>query len=378
MPWRTVCEVTNHLQSMGHNVTLVSLGHKKGEISSSRLPEGTRGEIRKTYTGLQDDLRELLALESPDVIFWPIAWREPHQRIRVVGNLGVPLVGYFPGGCYSLRSSLYAIKRIGFKAALPYLLESVSPKSRQLKCFKDNGFHRLIAMTDVTAKKIAIAGWPEKDVYTIPPGRDEETIGLNASYLPGDFVSWLGNRPYYLFMGPPSGIRGTYELLGAFDIAAEKHHDICLVTLFRSDAPLDEDKIRARIGGLRHRDRVHAIWKRLGKEELDSFISNCHAVVLPFVLVPCEIPLVIIESMGWGKPIITTVPGGTGEFVRGFGAVAKVGDVHSLAQIMVDLVNDQMLYLRKCKATLEKYKNHPTWKQVALEWLGVEKSVILA
>lgn len=363
---------------MGHNVTLVSLGRKKGEIPSSTLPEGTRGEIRKTYTGLKDDLRELLALESFDVIFWPVAWREPRGRIRVVGNFGIPLVGYFPGGCYSLRSSLYAIKRIGFKAALPYLLESVSPKSTQLKCFKDNGFHRLIAMTDLTAKSIAIAGWPEKDVYSIPPGRDEETIGLNATYLPGNFLLWLGTRPYYLFMGAPSGIRGIYELLGAFDIAAEKHHDICLVTLFRADVPSEENKIRTRIAGLRHRDRVYATWRSLKKAKLHSFISNCHGVIFPFVLVPSEIPLTIIESMGWGKPIIATVPSGTGEFVQGFGAVAKIGDAHDLARIMVNLITDKMLYSAKSKAMLEKYRNHPSWREVALKWLEVGKSVISA
>lgn len=377
MPWRAVCEVTNHLQNMGQNVTLVSFGVNKGEIPSNRLPQGTR-EIRKSYDHIKDDLRDLFALETPSVVFWPIAWREPRRRIRIVGDLGIPLVGYFAGGCYSFTSTLYASKRIGFRAALPYIFESLSPKSRQVKVFRENGFRRMIAITEMTAESAANAGWPKKSINVIPPGRDEEPIGLKASDLPRDFVCWLGKRPYYLFSGPPGAIRGIYELLEAFNTAAEKHQDICLVTLFRSVAPLEAEKIRARVNGLSHRDRVYTVWKSLEKKNLDSFISNCHAVVLPFVLVPSEIPLTIIESMAWGKPVITTVPSGTGEFVRRFGAVARIGDVNNLAQIMVDLVNDQTLYSEKCKVTLEKYKNHPTWKEVALEWLEVGKSVISA
>ena len=101
-------------------------------------------------------------------------------------------------------------------------------------------------------------------------------------------------------------------------------------------------------------------------------------MIFPFVLVPSEIPLTIIESMGWGKPIIATVPSGTGEFVQGFGAVAKIGDAHDLARIMVNLITDKMLYSAKSKAMLEKYRNHPSWREVALKWLEVGKSVISA
>jgi hypothetical protein len=42
-------------------------------------------------------------------------------------------------------------------------------------------------------------------------------------------------------MGPPSMIRGVLEMLDAFDRAAEKHPDICLVCLFRPDSRLDND-----------------------------------------------------------------------------------------------------------------------------------------
>jgi hypothetical protein len=45
---------------------------------------------------------------------------------------------------------------------------------------------------------------------------------------------------------------------------------------------------------------------------------------------------------------------------------------------MVNLITDKMLYSAKSKAMLEKYRNHPSWREVALKWLEVGESVILA
>ena len=101
-------------------------------------------------------------------------------------------------------------------------------------------------------------------------------------------------------MGPPGRIRGVFELLGAFEKAADKLKDICLICLFRADGLLDTEKIRGILSKMKNRNRIYTIWESLDIRELYSFIKACHAQILPFILIPSEIPLAIIETIPAG------------------------------------------------------------------------------
>jgi len=375
MPWRTVCEVTQHMQAKGHKVFLISLGKRKGKVKSTKFSFDIL-EIRKSPKYLQDDLQNIFSCIHHDVVFWPVGWRESIRRIRIIGDFGIPIVGYFPGGCYSFQSVLFAIRHVGFRAILPYLLESVCQQVRPLNFLKKNGFRRLISMTKMTSDRAIASGWSRDQVYTIPPGRNNKIIDRKTQSLPASILTWLKNRPYYLFVGPPSRIRGVYEMLEAFDKAAARIRDLCLICLFRPDDILDSGHIRGRIQSLKYKNRVFAIWESLGKEELNAFVKSCHAIIMPFLLVPSEIPLSIIETMAWGKPVITTTSGGTGKFVSPFGIVTQPGSIDSLAKAFVDLIEDPNLYRDKCKVAVKGYSLHPTWEEISLSWLNAAKSAI--
>ena len=137
MPWRTVCEVTQHLQAKGHKVLLISLGEKKEKVKSTKFSFDIL-EIRKSPNHLHGDLQEIFYGMQPDVILWPIGWRESIRRTRIIGDFGIPIVGYFPGGCYSFQSVLYAIRHVGFRAVLPYMVESICQQVRPLNFLKKN------------------------------------------------------------------------------------------------------------------------------------------------------------------------------------------------------------------------------------------------
>ena len=376
MPWRTLCEVTNNFRKHGHDVTFISLDDNRVHLGDTHLPEGVL-PIRKSYHHLASDLAKLFRTKKPDVIFWPISWREPRRRTKITASFGVPIIGYFPGGCYLLSSVFYAIKMISLKASIPYLLEAVAPKSRQIAFFKSHGFRHMIAITDLTARWVIRAGWPEDRIIVIPPGKEKKITAKNAE-LQGTVKKWLAGRPFYLFMGPPDKIRGVYELLRAFDKTADKLRNICLICLFRADGRLDTEKIRDILSKLKNRNRIYTIWESLGKSELDSFLNACHAQILPFILIPSEIPLAVIETMAFGKPVITTKSGGTGEFVLPFGIAVPPGDVDALVQAMVDLVENQSLYEEKCRSAADNYQIHPSWEDVSLQWIKVAESVLEA
>lgn len=369
MPWRTVFEVNKRLCRMKQNSFLLSLGNSKNTFDDEKKSSKILS-IRKGYKFLAKDLYEVVVKVSPDLIAWPIAWREPRKRMRIIRNFNIPLLGYIPGGIYSLKASLFASKKIGIKYSSPYLLESICQMMRSLNFFKENGFNHLIALTELTYKKAISAGWEYDKIDYIPPGKDDDAAKSFDGIYTENISEKLEPNSYYLFMGPPSKIRGIYELLKAFDKAAEKIPNTYLVCLFRSDPNLNKSHIKAYISTLKHNNRIFAVWESLTKTELNSIISHCHALVLPFLIVPSEIPITIIEAISWNKPIITTECGGTAEFIKPFGNVVALGNIAGLAKAMVELVNNETLYNQKSKNAYIQYESHPSWNEVSRKWLS--------
>lgn len=375
MPWRTVCEVVRRGRETGNALKLVSLSDHEGELCGRGIPSGTVS-VSKERNLLARNITRVAEDWGAKTIIWPLVWREPGWRSRTVGQIGVPVIGYFPGGVYRLADTLYAVKRIGLHDAAPYLLDAIWPKRLQSAHWRKCGFSHFITMTSVTADAVVNSGWTKKNVSVIPPGRDGAASMPCTSAPPDEFEKWREGRPYYLFAGPPSGIRGIYELLQAFDDLAGANDDICLVCLFRSDAELESARLADAINDMSHKDRVYSVWSSLEQGQLRAFMSACHAVVLPFVAVPSEIPLAIIEVMQYGKPVITTKTGGSGQFVREFGEAVPLGSIRELAKSMSRLLADDSYYQEKCKETRHVYASHPTWEAMTGLWLDCIRTVL--
>ncbi len=368
MPWRTVCEVVLRGQQKGHDFKLVSLGDRVKALTGPGIPLDTVS-VSKARNELESNLFEVIQKQECGVLIWPLVWREPYWRIRIVGNLGVPVIGYFPGGVYKFTDALYSVRRTELRIALHYLANAVWSKRLQLRRWQKNGIRHLIAMTSYTANTAIACGWPDKLVSVIPPGRNSREEHVTGTSLPDDFDGWRKGRPFFMFAGPPSGIRGIYELLQAFDYMAEIHKNVGLVCLFRSDALLESKHIAGVIDTMRNRDQVYCVWESLSKAQLEEFMSECHATVLPFVAVPSEIPLAIIEAMRYEKPVITTMTGGSGDFVKDFGESVPLGDTKALAAVMTDLLTNADYYQSKCIATRDAYARHLTWDAMVDQWI---------
>jgi glycosyltransferase involved in cell wall biosynthesis len=244
----------------------------------------------------------------------------------------------------------------------------------------------MITASEFNRSAVCRAGWPADNVFVVPPGKPvdrtpakgDEPIVFNAAQ------NKLAGRPFYLFLGPPTGIRGIRQLFQAFELLAGKRPDVCLVCLFRSDSQTDvaarlsspKSDIRRKVEGGPYAGRIVCVWKSVGRADLNAFLEGCYAVVLPFLLVPSEIPLAVIEAAGHRKPVITTGPGGAADFVREFGLAVPSGHSKALAQAMLRLLEDGQLYTHKCRAAQRVSAAHPTWDQVAQLWLSTAEKAI--
>ncbi len=337
MPWRIVLEVANANTLSDTEVLIASLT-VGGEGPAA--PEGVY-RLSKGKRELGNELRRFVADHSIDVIFWPVTWREPAWRIRVTESLPVARIAYLPGGVYGFGACIYAWRRLGLRETLPYLVDSLLPPQRLVRRLERAGFTDLIALSELTARVASNAGWQKERTHCVLPGKDAPDK-MPVAEIPDNAAQWLGDGEYLLFMGPPSRIRGIFELLTAFEIAARQNPSIRLICLFRSDDKLDSSDIRTMIERSAYRGRIHAVWESVSRPELFAFMREALAIVMPFVLVPSEIPLAIIEAMAFGKPVITTSAGGTGEFVSRFGLTPRVGDTAALAEAMLTLATDEV------------------------------------
>ncbi len=377
MPWRMVVEIGN---------SLCQTGHRAEVLSGRRDPTGEHWvyggcpveEIAKPYSreGM-DKLRRMLRREEFDVLFWPVAWCRDRGQVGLLRDSSIPIVWYIPGACYLLRQVVRAIPDVNWRATLPFLIQSIYPKKRLVRSLR-RAAGLMITMSQFSRAAVCRAGWPAQDVFFIPPGKpvDDAPPPGEASMIFQAVQHQLCGRPFYLFLGPPANIRGIRQLFQAFHLLACQRPDVCLVCLFRSDRGTDVVNVRRRVEQGPHADRIMGVWQSVEKVDLDAFLEACHAVVLPFLLVPSEIPLAVIEAAGHRKPVITTGPGGTADFVRDFGLAVPVGHSSALSSAMLQLLNDGQLYADKCRAAARRYAAHPTWEETALSWLGVAAKAV--
>ena len=281
------------------------------------------------------------------------------------------IIWYVPGAYYRLLPVLKAAPYVGFKTILPYLAQAMMPKRYYLHQLSKMGVCPLIMMSEYSRDMAIRAGYPEKFVFSIPPGKAPLVSSDDNSSVFEAMKEKIGERPYLLFFGPPQAIRGVKQILKAFKRVASKNADVCLVCLFREDKGLDAESLRVRIQGMKLGDQLICMWESVSKADLDLFLRNCYAVLKPFLLVPSEIPLAVIEAAGYGKPVIGTGPDGTGNFAARFGLMVPTANSRALAGAMLKLLTDRQLYEKKCDAAAQVYADHPTWENVAEQWLQV-------
>jgi glycosyltransferase involved in cell wall biosynthesis len=378
MPWRMVLEIGLNLCEMGHQALIFS-GRRSPRRDHWYYGNCPVKELLKPYT--TEALARLTRHAEHsrlDAIFWPFAWRGALRNRSLLKAMRVPVVWYVPGACYLFRQVVRAMGGLSLRSVMPFFVQSVYPRKYLVSHTLGPNARFMVTASEYTRLAVCRAGWRAQDVYSVFPGK---SLGRTPDHSDRPWVfesvqRQIGGRPFYLFMGPAAAIRGTEPLLKAFASLAGKRPDVCLVCLFRSDRWVDSAGIRRQVERTAFRERIVCVWQSVPRSDLSAFLDACYAVVLPFLLVPSEIPLAVIEAAGHHKPVLTTGPGGTAGFVEEFGMTVSPGRSGELADAMLRLLEDETLYADKCAAARRIYGKHPTWRQTAQTWLSVAQKAV--
>lgn len=368
MPWRTLVEVAAGMQAMGHEVVLLSADTQPG-------PELTLDGVRvcpvEKPKAAPEALRARLLELAPDAVYWPFAWWGAGRDAGILRELPCRRIGYVPGARYRLSAVTRAAPALGLRHVLPYLLQALYPDRALARGLRACGIDDVITMSDDTERALVRGGWPVAHVHRVWPARDTRRGPEGPTPIYDRIRQEIGDGRFFLFFSPPTPIRGTETVLDAFEKLRDAHPDAHLVCLFRSDINVDMAAARARFDARRQGPRLHAVWKSVAPQELNAFLGSAHAVTLPFLLVPSEIPLAVIEAAGHGVPVITTGPSGTGDFVSAYGAQVRVADSADLAAAMTRMLRDEAFYARCRAAAQARFAACSDWAGVARDWLRV-------
>ncbi len=362
MPWRTIVEMTKNIPLISqHNVAICSGQHIANE---SRVYDGVT--IHQIEHGI-DQLIQFVNNGTWDVVFYPISYRLGIRNLSSLKEINAHMIAYIPGGLYSFDGVRALWKVSGVKTILPYLLELITPHKWLTSKLKKLGFAGCISQSQLTTIDAIKSGWNETNALTALPGLDD-FIDITPDYTTLESLN-INRKDILLFTGAPAQIRGSQYAIKAFDKIAHKTPNATLLMLMRRDVSSDFKKFEKTVSEIKHKDQIIICYDKLTPAQLKAFFIKSYAVLLPFLLVPSEIPLTFFEVMSCSTPIITFKNNGTTDYLKDGLIVVNKRSTQHLANAILELCNNQQKRNELAENSKKIITKHPSWKESAKIWV---------
>lgn len=357
MPWRTILEVAKHMEIDGHNICIINACYNINERTDYVWNNISIYAIKPGYSSLSDFIRS----QKISTLFMEIKWRDGLKNWEHIKKLNCKKIGYFSGGIYNFLNAYKLLQISDFKLARNYLIESLVPKTLLKNKLKQAHFCHNIGLTDYTTKIATRCGIP--NTTKIYPGKDSfEKLTPDYNIIK---KYQLYKKKFFLFTGAPIAYRGASELLKAIDLC--KNSDIHIVMLIRMDKGTITTEFDSILSQLKYRQRVTIIYEKLTRNQLRAFYESAYYAILPFIVIPSEIPLTYFEILSCGTPIISFKNGGTTEYLKNGLILSKLGS-NNLAKCLSSTWFNDSKRKEKSESAIEIMKMHPTWDEVAKQW----------
>ena len=183
-----------------------------------------------------------------------------------------------------------------------------------------------------------------------------------------------------------------FELLFVGRLVRRKGVDVLLraVQMLQSDPRL---KVRI-VGGGPEKEKWQLLARQLGVQEkvnftgvvdastIDGFFRQCDALVLPAIITETGetegLGVVLLEAMGYGKPVIGTSAGGIVDIVKDkeTGLLAPPGDAAALAQVIKRAMDEPQVMQRLAKQGTAFAENEFGWDKIVSDLQQVYTSAV--
>lgn len=245
--------------------------------------------------------------------------------------------------------------------------QRVVPRWMFAKLLRSPVVARVVTQSGNNRDLLIAAGVPAEKIRHIPVGIDPEDRGKVSAPQISEARAMLGvpeNATVFLYLGAVRRIRGIYALLNAFAIATVGNSEIFLGVLARGADEQLCGEVRAYCEKLGIVDRVKLIGGWLTREQVWASIEACDVVAQPFVVVPSDVPIAILEAMARVKPVIASDVDGIPELVRGRGSVVDPLNSQALAQALLKFATSES-YRQEMAGEAKLFMDtYPDWDQV--------------
>lgn len=371
MPWRYIYEISKGLLKKGESVSIISIEHSN--IQNENIIDGI-----KVYS---INAKEMFNKENYNKIFTTsdiIIWSSSPRTVFYYKNLKrlkKPLILLFTGPIYSLRDVMKAqVWQVPFNQLSIHYKNAVSSRRLLSKLINATFVRAAIVLSEKNASILKNRGTLSAKVEVIPPGYDGHKINdLDSRKISNlrQAVNLPEDGKIFTYMGSFYQIRGVNILIDAFSDVCKKIENILLLILGRTNDKSEISRVTKLLKKYGLENRVKIVNRFLEKDKIAEYLYASDAAVLPFMLVPSDMPIGAFEAMALGKPVIATDVDGMPEMVGDRGIIVKRGDKDELGKAMITLCQDSHLY-NSLRANCISYMSHyPNWEEVTNRFLSI-------
>lgn len=370
-PWRYISEIAGGLLKKNFDVTIITDGFSERHHVNG-IPTVHIGKLRKFPFQSNNELVSLINSEKPDVILWSISALD-YLYLNIFNQINIPIIGMFTGPIYKLsditRIGTHEIlKNIMFLSA--HIIYASLPTFFIRNIVNSPQFNKIFVMSRKNKEIITEMGGDQNKVVHIPAGIDEYDFEISQDYNSIIRKYDLDKRSFnVLYFGSPLTIRGIDSLIKAVSKVKNEYSHVKLLILSRrrdDELSREEKDTQNLILKLRIEKNIQIISGFLDKDEVKKFIGFSDLIVLPFKIVPSDVPTSILESMALGKTVISTAVDGIPELLEnGRGFVVKPNNEEDLAEKIVFSIQNQDLTKSMGKKAASYMQTYPRWHKVS-------------
>jgi len=349
-PWRYIHEIAHSLGIL-YDVDIIT---DADDRNNQQVYNYNLHQAHPISPASTDSLRMAIEKCRPDKLIWTIT---PNSIAYggVFKKLNIPIYTIVNYPLYTFSEIVNANRTLSFLALKQYYRYQLTPNFLVARFLNLSLIRCVVTQSRRNQERLAKIGIDPAKIIQVPPGLDHEKWEY-AAHENGT------GRCIFAYLGSLNKLRGIDILLKAFAEVSSRHDHIELLILARGADEQAVNLIRNQTRCFGKKVTIHGGW--LEQSELKRMICNCTAVVLPFILVPSEMPFTALEVSAMGIPVISSDLDGIPEMVGNRGLIVRPGRHTELAEAMMRLVNDPELRgtLRKNCLSLRDY---PSWQSTA-------------
>lgn len=370
-PWNYVWRICMGLSLNDHYCVVITDGNNgaTSPIDIGGLPVYQVDKIRPQQC---DKILEILNKEKIDLVLWSFT---PKSIVfyKTFRKIALPIVLFISLPLYTFQEVMRAQLFLGKYNLFQYFQNCLVPKIFVRKVIGSDPIRAIITLSCRNRDRLVSSGCKKEKVWVVPHDFSSKhktemptynTIDLDETNQPQDVSSHQEKERIALYLGGSEKIRGLHWLIRAFGNAIKKNKTLRLIVLLRTDEIEYVKEIQSEMAKSGILERSVLVDGVLSERQVKDYLDACDFVVLPFVLVPSEVPISIFEAMQAGKPIVGTNVDGIPELISSTGIAVTPGDTAALTKAILRLAADDTLrdkLSNNCRTFMNDY---PTWDEI--------------